>query len=270
MKPENECLTVLEEITGSATLSEAGQRHLAGCPTCAGIKRLADSMRVHESAFPLEAPISVKSRILSGFQEPQPSFWEGWFRTFALAAAFGVLTAFATFQQFQSPGLENTSAQSMYSLSKGGGAHLVPLEEAVRLDANESAQIGLPEGSLLSFSGPGTLHPQTRGFIANGGTVTSRVTKSVAPFTAATPHCTVEVLGTVFTCEISPDSTRVKVTSGKVRVISAQGDQTILEAGGEADFAIKAASPTVQIAPPLASPASITGEIHTIKPPDSD
>jgi hypothetical protein len=206
----------------------------------------------------------LKARVLKRLQPvleqkyqktAERSIFSSWFFRFALIGAAVILLVVIQFNagtrvaNKQKPALPIQLSQGFRISVNKKPAQQVSMDNPVSLFKSEKAVITLPEGSRLKVQGPARLSISPRGFHLTRGALTAEVSKRPETFTGTTPHGKIEVLGTIFSCETTPNKTTVRVVQGKVKVIPDKGKHEILKAGDSTEMknkkGISAASETI-------------------------
>ena len=248
----NTCFKLIDQVIDSKKLNTELQQHAKECPVCGQaietIKAISNNGRAAD--YSAEFP-GLKTKVLQRlqpifkqkYQQNNTHAWfSNWFFRFALIGAAVILLVVIQFKT----GIEMTNKQKRtlpIQLSQGFRISVnnkpvqqVSMDNPVSLFKHEKAVITLPEGSRLRVQGPARLSISPRGFHLMRGILTAEVSKSPETFTGTTPHGKIKVLGTIFSCETSPDKTTVKVIQGKVKVIPDNAEPQILIAGDSTDM----------------------------------
>lgn len=102
----------------------------------------------------------------------------------------------------------------------------------IEVAGGKTETVVLPDQSKLEVTGPARLQIHSRGFRQVTGEVKAMVVPGQTVFEVQTPHGRIQVLGTVFVSKVSAAETRVRVVTGKVRILPDSGPPADLLAGG--------------------------------------
>lgn len=233
----------------------ANQEHVAGCEQCRQMIATISAIRNEAAPADLSAEFpQLKASVMKRLRpilkekygdERSESFLQSWFFKFTLGAAALLLIFSMTIPIIGDKIPDKISGKNSlpivltqnFSISVNRSeARSVSLDNPVSLFSGETAEITLPDSSILKVEGPARLTLAPRGFHLASGFLTATVSKGKGTFTGTTPHGQIEVLGTVFSCDSTAQKTVVKVIEGKVKVKPDKGSEKILTAGETAEM----------------------------------
>ena len=143
--------------------------------------------------------------------------------------------------------------QLRYSVDSADSESLVffPIEQPFDLDGIETVSLSGPDGSSFEFQGPGRVTINQRGFHLAAGAIRATVSKAPGNFLATTPHCSVEVLSTIFSIEVLIDRSVVSVEKGRIRVTdnAMTVEKVLCEGDSEAFLVPETSSTPARVAP---------------------
>ena len=269
----DKCSKILDEaltcLDSNSKMSKEADDHISSCCECRRSLEAVKSLRASvESVLPAEDNENLRIRLSNSLEaamekrrassvvtakEVKVSFFDrlNWyFLSFAAVTAIAVLLVWqfignsnpATIKQNHSVMLsqipENTlNSDGQYLISIDGlPEKSISLDEPVTLKQGQRAKITLCDGSVILAQNATQLNVQPRGFHLLKGKISVKAAKCPSTFKGTTPHGTITVLGTEFTCETNNDKTAVAVQSGSVSVNSNDGNYQILNPGQKAEM----------------------------------
>jgi uncharacterized cupin superfamily protein len=246
----NTCKDAIEQVINGEKLSDQNQTHVNTCPLCKEAVKTVKELTTNGAPADFSDEFSglkqkVMQRILpimnSRYAENKSeSIISSWLFKLSLAGAALLILVATFFPAFQNtpahrPGFQNNlpiQLSQSFKISVNGKPFIeASLDNPISIFNGETAEIQVPDGSTLKVTGPARLNVAPRGFHLVSGTLIAKVAKHSTSFTGTTPHGTIEVLGTVYSCESTAHKTVVKVIEGKVRVTPDNGSAVILQAG---------------------------------------
>ncbi len=239
--------------------------HVADCETCQQAHNLIKEFSHLDSAFAKDDHINLQkiviNRLLPIIQAPQPpqinsegskaaaGSWLSWLIGLSLAGAF--LFALVSSSQpstrpnQQAPRLPivaSADSQTFLIAVNNKESITVSMDNPVSLFNNETAVVKLADQSEIVLVGPSRMTVKPRGFHLLNGKATATVKPGEKPFIATTMHGSIEVIGTIFTCETSLASSKISVAQGKIKVVDNGGHETFLKAGESTTLSAENAS----------------------------
>ena len=245
------CKSCIDCLLDSKDLTQEQQQHMGSCPDCKELLTLVNSMKQEETAYEKKDYSALKSKIVNKLAKnlPQPtstsllSKLSTWALSLSLAGALLIYISFNISPTPPTPTpMTSTQIKSSiqttgnYQISFNGKDFLTEsLDNPVYVAPGDQAKIQLPDKSMLEVTGPTNLTIAERGFHIISGKLIAKVTKDKNnKFVGTTPHGTITVLGTIFTCNVTHSETQVSVKEGKVRVSPDKGLPIVLTAGESA------------------------------------
>lgn len=240
MALDNVCEKFLEEITNGKMLSAECQLHVERCRECQNMRQTVMAFRKESTAYATLEMSERSKKILSQVMPRIALNHTPWFAqlaekmvhwqfSFALACVIMLVVLMPNLLPHQNGGGVPLKGEYQIAFSDGK-VEKRSLGTGFSL-ASGKAQLRTADGSVLDVSGPISLLVRNRGFAMEKGQLVASVTHSPDPFIGETPHGTIQVLGTIFECQVEEKDTKVSVVSGSVRVAPRNGPAVTLSAG---------------------------------------
>lgn len=240
MALDNVCERFLEEIINGKALSAECQLHVEKCRECQTMRQTVLAFRKESTAYATLEMAERSKKVLAQVMPRIALNHTPWFAQWAekmVQWQFSIALACVIMLVVLLPSLiphqngEGVLLKGEYQIAFADGkVEKRSLGTGFSLTTGK-AQLRTSDGSVLDVDGPISLLVRNRGFLMESGRLVASVTHSPDPFIGETPHGTIQVLGTVFMCQVEEKDTKVSVVSGSVRVTPKNGPATVLSAG---------------------------------------